>query len=154
MTSLKKLFNLKDTLFVIGISAAVVGFFLIFWNKNQEQIKNQSTPTISKNSLPVPTNNREENTPKKIASIQSPAIVRGIYVSGWSAGTKGYIAYLLDLVKTTSINTIVLDIKDSSGHISYKSKNSAISQYGAESNRIGDIDALIEGLHKQNLYIE
>lgn len=80
-----------------------------------------------------------EILPEKLAN--PPEIIKAVYVTGWSAGNKSYLNYLADLFKTTEINAVVIDIKDYSGLVSYKS--------GAISN----INALVNFFHEKNIYV-
>ncbi|HEX8984285.1 MAG TPA: putative glycoside hydrolase, partial [Bryobacteraceae bacterium] len=67
--------------------------------------------------------------PKPLAN--PPEIVKGIYFTGWSAGLKARVAYAIDLAKTTEINSVVFDVKDYSGNISYRTAVPEAKQYGA-----------------------
>src|SRR5882724_3648084 len=40
-----------------------------------------------------------------------PAIVKGIYATGWSAGSVNKMKYLTGLIDRTELNAIVIDIK-------------------------------------------
>ncbi len=82
-----------------------------------------------------------------------PAIVQGVYFTGWSAGLRTRVDYLINLRKTTSLNTVVFDIKDYSGHIAYRADVPEVKQYGAVRVMIRDIDGLIDRLHKEGIYV-
>lgn len=77
--------------------------------------------------------------PQKLSN--PPAIIKAVYVTGYSAGTKTYLKYLTNLFKTTEINSVVIDIKDYSGTVFYKD------------GVIKDIDSLIRFFHDQNIYV-
>jgi len=70
-----------------------------------------------------------------------PEIIRAVYITGWSARSKSYLNYLENLFETTEINAVVVDIKDYSGKISYKS------------GIIKNIDDLIRFFHDRNIYV-
>lgn len=78
--------------------------------------------------------------PKKLEN--PPEIIKGIYVTAWSAGSKKYLNYLTSLFEQTEINAVVIDIKDSSGLIGYSSAKA-----------IGNIDSLVNFLHSKNIYV-
>lgn len=80
----------------------------------------------------------KEILPEKLAN--PPEIIKAVYVTGWSAGSKSYLNYLTNLFKTTEINAVVIDIKDYSGIASYPSM-------------IPDINALVRFFHNQNVYV-
>ena len=57
--------------------------------------------------------------PEKLSN--PPEIIKAVYVTGWSAGSKKYLDYLSNLFNTTEINAVVIDIKDYSGFVNYLS---------------------------------
>ncbi|NMD68722.1 putative glycoside hydrolase [Bacillus sp. DNRA2] len=76
--------------------------------------------------------------------------VRGIYVQ--AANTKGpKFTQLLDLVKNTELNTMVIDIKDDYGHITFTP--SQVSVYHPNSHPyITDPEKLMKTLKEHNIY--
>jgi hypothetical protein len=86
-------------------------------------------------------------------SVAPPAVINAVYVTGYSAGTKTYRAYLTNLFKTTSVNAVIIDIKDYSGTISYNSQVPQVQQYHLYDGAIPDIDSLIQWLHGQHIYV-
>jgi hypothetical protein len=85
--------------------------------------------------------------------VNPPHTIKAVYFTGWSAGLKARVQYLLDLHKTTSINAVVIDIKDYSGNVSYRVAAPQARQYGAVVPMIRDIDALVSRLHDQGMYV-
>jgi hypothetical protein len=81
-----------------------------------------------------------------------PPIIRAVYFTGWSAGLNTRVDYLVRLAQTTDINAVVIDIKDYSGFVSYRSGVPEVRQYGAERRMIRDIDGLVERLHREGIY--
>lgn len=95
---------------------------------------------------------KEVSFPKKLAS--PPSIIKGIYITGWVAGTESRISSLIDLINSTELNTVVIDVKDYSGYLSFKTNISLAQEVGAHNEpRIRDINSLIERLHKNNIYV-
>lgn len=82
-----------------------------------------------------------------------PEIMKAVYATAYSAGSKRYLNYLTSLFATTEINAVVIDIKDSSGYISYISEAPEAKKYHLNSNIIFDIDALVKFFHSQNIYV-
>jgi hypothetical protein len=76
-----------------------------------------------------------------------------VYFTGWSAGIRRRVDYLVDLHKTTAINAVVIDIKDYSGNVSYSVSAPGARQYGAVRLMIRDIDALVNRLHHEGIYV-
>jgi len=82
-----------------------------------------------------------------------PAIVKAVYFTGWSAGLRRRVDYLVDLHRTTAINAVVIDIKDYSGNIAYAVTAPEARQYGAVRVMIRDFDGLVNRLHHEGLYV-
>ena len=83
-----------------------------------------------------------------------PEVARGIYVTGWSAGYAPRINSLIALAKRAEFNAMVIDIKDFSGHVSYKTGLAEVAAGGAESElRILQPNALIKKLHDAGIYV-
>lgn len=96
--------------------------------------------SINKESPPTPLEN-------------PPPVIKAVYATGWSAGSKGYQNYLRELFATTQINAVVIDIKDVSGYLSYKSGTKKVREYRAHEKKIANIDKLINDLHSQGIYV-
>jgi len=89
--------------------------------------------------------------PEKL--INPPEIIKAVYVTGYSAGSRKYLNYLSNLFETTEINAVVIDIKDYSGLVSYKSGAVDAKRYNLYNWAIKDIDALVRFFHDKNIYV-
>ncbi len=89
----------------------------------------------------------------EVTHIETPDQVKAIYLSAWVAGSAKYREPLVKLVDSTELNSMIIDIKDSTGRISYYTANKEVNDLGAPENRIGDIRALTNALHAKNIYI-
>lgn len=79
-----------------------------------------------------------------------PDAVRGIYVTGHSAGGKKFNE-LLKLVKATDLNSMVIDVKDDFGNITFEpDKESDLHKYGK--NYVKDMRKVLETLEEHNIY--
>jgi len=85
--------------------------------------------------------------------IEMPESVRAVYMSSWVAGTVSLRNKLIAFVDDSDLNAIVIDIKDSTGVISFNIEDPLISSYGTTSNRISNIEELIADLHDRGIYI-
>src|SRR5699024_1421814 len=82
--------------------------------------------------------------------FEYPDAVRGIYVTGHSAGGERFET-LLDLIETTDLNAMVIDVKEDHGKISFKIDED--SPYASISeNYISDPEALMKTLEEKNIY--
>ena len=73
--------------------------------------------------------------PQKLSN--PPGVIKAVYVTGYSAGTKSYLNYLTNLFKTTEINAVAVDIKGSDGRV----------------DAIADINSLVRFFHDKNIYV-
>lgn len=95
---------------------------------------------------------KTEEPPQAIQHIKTPEIVRGIYMTSWVAGTPKWRTELIDFVKSTELNSVIVDVKDYTGRISFEVENPVLKKIGAAEKRIPDIKELIEKLHGENIY--
>ena len=136
----------------------ILGAYLFFQNNKNILFKiilgvsSSATKTVtqeSSNTAPIQIV-KQESLPKPLAN--PPAIIRGVYVTSWSASSKKYLEYLDQLFKTTQINTVVIDLKDSSGTIFYNSAAPMVQEYKTSQN-IYDIDDLVRHFHGKGIYV-
>ena len=113
-----------------------------FLGSSIKLVENESTP-LSDEVLP-------EN--KEDSNIDTQTI-KAIYLTSWSASKNSFINYLIDIVRTTEINAVVIDVKDFSGYVGYNTAVPEVEKYGAEQKRISNIDSLIERLHAEDIYV-
>ncbi len=72
--------------------------------------------------------------------IKTPIQVKAIYMSSWVAGTKSMRERLIKMIDETELNSVVIDVKDNSGIITWDS-------------RMRDLNEFIKELHKKNIYV-
>jgi hypothetical protein len=85
--------------------------------------------------------------------LKTPTEVRALYMSSWVASTPSMRDHIIELVDTTNINALVIDIKDATGKISFTVNDELIANIGSSQNLIKDISGLIETLHAKNIYV-
>lgn len=88
-----------------------------------------------------------------ISHIETPEHVRALYMSGWVAGSQDFRNSLVKIIDETELNAVVIDIKDSTGRISFHTDDPEIEKIGSSENRIKNIRALTNLLHSKNIYI-
>ena len=96
---------------------------------------------------------QEEPVVIPISHIKTPQVVKAIYLSGWVAGTKSIRDKLVKIIDETELNAVVIDIKDSTGRISFKIDDPLIEEIGSVENRIANIRELTNLLHQKGIYI-
>lgn len=88
----------------------------------------------------------------KAASHEVP-IVRGIYVTGNTAGTAKYLNHLIDFLDHSDLNAMVIDVKDDNGLMTYKSDIEIVKSVQADRYvRIQDIKSLVSTLKNHDIY--
>lgn len=130
--------------FVIIIFVALMVPFtasLYFVLEKSQELSN-FTASMSSNSLiniisksidKIENKNQDEQNINKLQN--PPKIIRAIYLTSWSVRSKKYVnEYLENIFKNTEINSVVIDVKDYTGNITYNLEN------------------LIEKLHQKNIY--
>ncbi|TYA14841.1 GTP-binding protein [Paenibacillus faecis] len=84
------------------------------------------------------------------ARVDAPK-VKGIYVTAYSAGGER-LNKLINLLDSTELNAMVIDIKDDAGYITYKTDNPTLQKLGKPQPFIRDIDGLMERMNKHEIY--
>jgi hypothetical protein len=105
-----------------------------------------SSPAPSPSTTPGATDSAIQTDPQP----EAPK-VKGIYVTAYSAGGSR-MEQLLALLDKTELNSMVIDIKDDAGYITYKTDNAELQQMGKPQNFIGDINKLMTRLQKHEVY--
>ncbi|MEN9524610.1 MAG: hypothetical protein RL536_679 [Candidatus Parcubacteria bacterium] len=106
--------------------------------------------------LPLATSTPLEasSTPKFVPThTTTPNPLKAVYFTSWAAGNQRFREQLFDLVETTEINAVVIDVKDYSGHISFLVEDPLLKETGAAEKRIPDIKEFIGELHDRGVYV-
>ncbi|GKU79791.1 putative glycoside hydrolase [Paenibacillus sp. L3-i20] len=77
--------------------------------------------------------------------------IKGIYVTAHSAGGERMDS-LLNLLDETELNSMVIDIKDDNGYITYPTTTPELLEIGTAKKFIGNIEELMEKLKRHNIY--
>ncbi len=125
-----------------------------------QQAQTQTTQTTSLQSMlnRVAIQNQVEQSdstfdqyPTKIDPQPEAPVIKGIYVTAYSAGG-ARMEKLLKLLDETELNSMVIDLKDDAGYITYKTENTDLQKLGSPQKFIGDIDQLMARLKKHDVY--
>lgn len=85
-------------------------------------------------------------------AVKEAVKVKGIYVTGPVAGTER-MDELIALVEKTELNTMVIDIKNDEGKVTYKMQSERVLEVESGVRYIQDIDALMEKLRGRDIYL-
>lgn len=132
------------------------GLFLFFQTKNDVRI-NQLAQTITETEAPKVEEKKENpngDIPFQQQLASPPEIIKAVYATGWTAGSVKGLNRLIDLIKKTELNAIVIDIKDYSGEVSYPTEIESVEKYGKGRDiKILRPNAMIKKLHDEGIYV-
>lgn len=114
-----------------------VGFF-VFWGGGMSILVSLVTPQPQE---------------EPATHLNSPDVVRGVYLTAYAASKKGYIDSVLRMHKNGGLNAVVIDIKDFSGYVLYDSHVPEVEGFHTKRVRIPDIRALTKMLHENGIYV-
>ncbi len=112
----------------------------------------QATITVAPTPTPAPTLPPITEEVVEVMDTRVPVKVKGIYVTSSIAGSD-MLEDLISMVDKTEINTMVIDIKDDHGKITYKMESALAKEIGATTNTIRNIEDLITKLKDKNIYL-
>ncbi|NVN97203.1 putative glycoside hydrolase [Candidatus Nomurabacteria bacterium] len=92
-------------------------------------------------------------SPIVVTHINTPKEIKAVYISAWVAGSAKFRDSIIKLIDDTELNAIVIDVKDSTGRVSFEMSDPNIVKYGSIEKRIANIRSLTDTLHKKNIYI-
>jgi hypothetical protein len=148
----KRLALFVTLLVVCGVGGTV---FLLPRLLKSEYTKIKPLPVLGQ-VVPMPTAPPSAPVPPPkpvVTHVETPESVRAIYMTSWVAGTTKWRADLASLIDTTELNSLVIDIKDYTGAISFKVEDPYLVGIGSYENRIPDVREFIAELHKKNIYV-
>lgn len=83
-----------------------------------------------------------------------PFVVKAVYVTHYGIGDRKLRENVLDLIRKTELNAIVIDVKGDFSYVAYRSQVPLAEKIGAlESITIPDIDALVARLKQDGVYL-
>lgn len=101
-----------------------------------------------------PAETEREDTREAIAHVPLPEQVKAIYMTSCVAGTPSFRQQLVSLIETTELNSVIIDIKDYSGTISFPPSSEAW-QPAWQNARCGtsDMKEFIADLHERDIFV-
>jgi len=86
-----------------------------------------------------------------VTHVETPNSVKAIYMTACVAATPSWRENLKKFVETTELNSIIIDIKDFSGTISFI--DPSFPQVDVSGCRVSDMREFVADLHKSNIYV-
>jgi len=86
--------------------------------------------------------------------VNRPTMIenKGIYLTAYTAGNSTRMAELVDLIRSTELNSVVIDVKDYSGRIFFDTDILLVNKIGSEEIRLPDLKQLLANLKKEGIY--
>ncbi len=103
------------------------------------------------NKGPVETKEEVKEPEFVVTHIKTPEAVKALYMTSWVAGTRDLRNRLIKIADETEVNSLIIDIKDYSGIISFEVSNPDLKD--AEEVRIPSIKEFIGLLHDKGIYV-
>jgi hypothetical protein len=94
---------------------------------------------------------QNNNAIKDDGIVKKPIRAKGVYVT-YRTASNYRMEEIIDLIKRTELNSVVIDIKDYTGRIPFQTESDLIHEIGSEKIFIKDIKGLVENLHKEGIY--
>jgi hypothetical protein len=148
---------MRWTLSLMGVIVALLflhlqgpALFAVSYDRNAPPEANATESNeLAEVATPVVPDTRPE-----VKHVPLPPQVKAIYMTSCVAGTPTFRQQLVDLIITTEINAVIIDIKDYSGTISFRPASSAWLP-AWENSRCGarDMKEFIATLHELDVFV-
>lgn len=100
-----------------------------------------------------PQKTRGEPHAPVVTHVKTPEAVKAIYMTQCVVGTPSFRKKLVELVETTELNSIMIDIKDFSGTISFPTQSPLLAPASMKGCGAYDMREFIASLHEKNIYV-
>jgi len=87
----------------------------------------------------------------KIHRTARPKALKGLYMTGWTAGLDRFSNYI-KIAKETEINTFIIDIKDATGYLSYESTVPLSKDINSSIKKISNIQKIVAQCKENGIY--
>ncbi len=136
-----KIKNLGN-IFAIFIGGTALIFFISSFTFSSEFSYDESLATTTNVTIK-----------KEIKHLKTPEPLKGIYMTQCVAGTPSFRDKVVKLIDETEINSIVIDIKDYTGTVSFQTGNAEIDSLAGPGCKVSDMQEFVEKLHDKNIYV-
>lgn len=114
-----------------------------------------ATYTRDTGSAPIPSETETEAPPAGpvAAHLSTPEHVKAVYMSQCAAGTPSFREYFHELLDTTELNAIIIDIRDYTGYIAFSSEHPMLKDFVSDECGARDMRELVESFHEKGVYV-
>jgi len=143
----------RNIIIAIGIAVVLLagGFFLT----NAFAVQYRVGSDEEQRKVSEKETDENNTTPSRVLAthIKTPDPLKAIYMTSWVSGTPSLRENIIKLIDDTEINSVVIDIKDDTGRISYEVSDPDLHKIFSWENRIPDARELIARLHDKDIYV-
>ncbi|MGH8912343.1 MAG: putative glycoside hydrolase, partial [Acidimicrobiia bacterium] len=82
-----------------------------------------------------------------------PRVVRGLHVAGWVAADPVELGEILDLVESTAVNAVIVDVKNENGRVYHDSNVPIVALAGSAAEETFDMAAVAARAHAAGAYV-
>ena len=143
----------KFVLFLIGVAlfgVASFSYFTIPDMLSSEYVNNQvATQKVALEDFVVD----PENMPFVATHVPIPEAVKAVYMSACVAATPSFRNRMVKMVEETEINSIMIDVKDYSGKVSFKIDHPLFADTLSGECPVRDMREFVDSLHQKNIFV-
>ncbi len=132
---------------IIGIALGATLVYASYFSPSSKKATSESVATAASVAA-VP-----EPEKPLVTHVTTPKPVKAVYMSSWVAASPAPYKRVIDLIETTEVNAVVIDIKDATGKVSFLVDDPIIANTKSPENRIKNVREFINTLHAKNIYV-
>lgn len=145
---------LTSAMCIVGVftlmSFVPISLFAVRYDKNTDAMNGESNAALAITSSEAPAGPDERPV---VQHVPIPDQVKAIYMTACVAGTNDFRQRLVKLMQETEINSVVIDVKDYSGTISFPPESESWKPaWQAAKCGTPDMKALVQMLHDNKIY--
>ncbi len=91
--------------------------------------------------------------PPAVLHLSTPRAVKAVYMSQCVVGTPSFRDSLVELIDTTELNAVVIDIRDYTGKISFDTDHPLLKDSVSDACGARDMKEFLKTLHEKGIYI-
>ncbi len=140
--------NKKLVFTIAGVS--IIGLYIFL---QSTMASTSYIPKSVQDSLAQAKAKVEEKIVPQVAHVKTPQPLKSLYMTACVLSTVEFKQQVVDVIDTTEVNAIVIDIKDFSGTISFPTDNPKLFGTQGTGCKATGVKEFIEELHKKNIYV-
>lgn len=132
----------------------IIVFVILAFSSFSDLTATTYQTTVNKIDEVVDDIKKIEKVKEKASHVERPESLKAIYMSACVLGTQDFRQELVDIVETTEVNSLIIDIKDFSGTISIPTDHPDL-QVGVNGSgcKGSGVKEFIEELHEKGIYV-